>query len=63
MTLLHRKKYQGRYPSQPPTAIFKGCYGALKAIDTEKEKERERDEASARALQEKELLDEKAPLL
>ena len=54
----YRKKYEGRYSRQPPTASFKGNYGQLKqntAVEQEKV-------VTARNLAEKELLDEGAPI-
>ena len=55
--LNNRKKYEGRYPQQPPTASFKGNYGQLKMNSLEEEKVE-----AARSLAEKELLDEGAPI-
>ena len=54
----NRKKYEGRYPQQPPTASFKGNYGQLNMTSLEEEKA-----VAARSLAEIELLDEGAPIM
>ena len=53
----NRKKYEGRYPQQPPTASFKGNYGQLNMTALEEEKV-----VASRSLAEKELLEEGAPI-
>ena len=53
----NRKKYEGRYPQQPPTASFKGNYGQLNMTSLAEERV-----VAARSLAEKELLDEGEPI-
>ena len=53
---MYRKKYEGKYPRQPPTAYFKGNYGT-RTDTAEQEKE-----AAVKAFADKEQMDAISPI-